>query len=53
MMWPGFDLDLSVVTLTFKILYGPYLNCKLYEVDSWMGHWLEGAGVKHHGVTLI
>ena len=28
--------DLSVVTVLFKILSGPYLgNCKVYDVDIW------------------
>ena len=40
--------DLVVVTLTFKILSGPYpRNCK---VDSWMVCWLESAGMQSHGV---
>ena len=34
-----------VVTLTFKILSGPYL-------DSWMLDWLRSAGLLSHGVTF-
>ena len=46
--------DLSIVTLTYKILSGLYLkNCKVLEVDTWYGHWLGGVGVQCHGVTLI
>ena len=37
-----------------KSLSGLYLrNCKMYEVDTWSGHWLRGVGVQNHGVTLI
>ena len=33
--------DLVVVTFTFKILSGLFLgNCKVWEVDTWLGHWL-------------
>ena len=37
--WCDFDMnfDLAIVTLSFKILFGPYLrNCNVQEVDSWM-----------------
>ena len=54
--WCDLDLtfDLSVVTLIYKILFGLYLrNCKVYEVDTWLGHWLWGVCMQRHGVTLI
>ena len=54
--WSYLDLtfDLAVVTLTYKILSRLYLeNCKVWEVDTWLGYWLGGVGVQHHGVTLI
>ena len=38
MSWRDLDLtfDLAVVTLTFKILSGPYLgNRNVYKVDMW------------------
>ena len=42
-----------MVTVTLKILSGPYLeNCKLKEVDSWMGHWLGSVGILNYGVTF-
>ena len=28
-------------------------NCKMYEVDTWLGLWLWGIGVQRHGVSLI
>ena len=37
-----------------KSLSGLYLrNRKVYEIDTWLGHWLWGVGVQHHGVILI
>ena len=37
-----------------KSLSGLYLrNCKVQEVDTWLGHWLKGVGVQRHGVTFI
>ena len=54
--WCDLDLtfNLAVVTLTYKILSGLYLgNRKVYEFDTWEGHWLGGVGVQRHGVTLI
>ena len=36
---------------TRKSLY--LRNCKVYEVGTWWEHWLGGADVQHHGVTLI
>ena len=56
MSWSDLDsaFDLDVVTLTYKILSGLYpRNYKMWEVDTWYGHWLGGVGVQHHGVTLI
>ena len=48
------SFDLSVVTLTIKILSGLYLrNCTAQEVDTWLGNWLEGVGVQGHNVNLI
>ena len=39
---------------TGKSLSGLYLrNCKVKKVDTWVGHWLVGLGVQHHGLTLI
>ena len=36
-----------------KSLSGLYLrNCKAYEVDTWLVHWLGGVGVQRHGMTL-
>ena len=33
------------MTLSLKILSGLYLrNHKMQEVDTWLGHWLEGCG---------
>ena len=46
--WCDLDLtfDLAVVTLTYKILSGLYLrHCKVWEVNTWQGHWLVGVGV--------
>ena len=54
--WSDLDLtfDLAVVTLTYKILSGLYLgNCKVWEVDTWLGHWLGVVSVQCRGVTLI
>ena len=54
--WSDLDLtfDLAIVTLTYKILSGVYLgNCKVYDVDTWYGHWLGGVGMQRHGMTLI
>ena len=54
--WCDLDLtfDLAVVTLTYKILSGLYLgNCKVWEIDTWLGHWFRVVGVQHHGMTLI
>ena len=46
--------DLAVMTFTYKILSRLYLgNHKVYEVDTWYGHWLGVVGVQRHGVTLI
>ena len=28
-------------------------NCKVWEVDTWYGHWLRGVGVNGHVVTMI
>ena len=56
MSWCDLNLtfDLTVVTLTYKILSGLYLgNHKVQEVDTWWGHCLVVVGVQHHGVTLI
>ena len=56
MSWYELDLtfNLSVVTLTYKILSGLYFgNCKVKEVDTWSGHWLGDVGVQCHNVTLL
>ena len=56
MSWCDHDLtfDLTVVTLTFEILSGIYCrNHKVWEVNTWRGHWLRGVGVQHHDVILI
>ena len=55
MSWCGLDLSfvLAVVTLKLKILSGLYLgNCKVYEVDSWMGHWFGSVAMMCHGVIF-
>ena len=45
--------DRAAVTFTFNILSGPYLrNCKVWEVDTWLGHWLGGVGMPNHGVPF-
>ena len=45
--------EIDIVTLTFKILSGLYhRNCKVQEVDSWMGFWLGSLGVLNHSVTF-
>ena len=50
----GFTFQHTVVTLTFKIFSGLYLmNHKVYEVDTWYGHWLGGVGLQDHDVILI
>ena len=42
--------DVTVVTLTFKRLSGPYLrNCKVKEVGTGMGHWSGSVGLLNHG----
>ena len=49
MSWCDLDLifDLAVVTLTYKILSRLYLrNYKVWEVDTWYGHWLGSVGVQ-------
>ena len=46
-------IDLAVVTLTFKILSGPYLRKhKVKNVDSWMGHCLGSVGMLSDGVPF-
>ena len=47
--WSDLDstFDLVIVTLSLKILSGLYLiNHKMYKVDTWWGHWLEGVGMQ-------
>ena len=45
--------DLAIVSLTYKILSRLYFgNPKVWEVDTWLGHWLGDVGVQLHGVTL-
>ena len=45
--------NLIVVTLTFKILSGPYRRSfKVYKIVSWMCPWLGSAGMLSHGVIF-
>ena len=53
--WCDLDLifDIAAVALTFIILYGPCLrNCKVQEVNSWMGHLLGSIVMLSHGVKF-
>ena len=55
MSWCNFDLssDLAIMTLTCKIFSRLYLgNCKGTKLILGT-HWLNVAGVQHHGVTFI
>ena len=37
-----------------KSLSGVYLrNRKIWEVDTWLGHWIGGVGVQSLSMTLI
>ena len=41
------------MTVTFKILFGPYLSkCKVKEADSWMGYWSRSLRMLNYGVTF-